>query len=98
MVNDCKTFVDRSEASASRAVAWGFPVATAPERCMTIKKGQDVTFTGDFTAHPLNASGGGTPNPFSTADGGKVTFTAAGTFGFVCGIHPSMTGAIKVIE
>jgi len=27
-----------------------------------------------------------------------VTFLAGGTFGFVCGIHASMTGAIHVIE
>lgn len=98
-VNDCKNFVDRSATSASRTITWDFPVSTAPERCMIIKKGQDVTFSGDFATHPLGGSGGDTPNPISAHDAaGKVTFAAAGTFGFQCGNHPSMTGAIQVNE
>ena len=98
-VNACNTFVDLSAAAANRTLTWDFAIAQAPERCAIVKKGQDVTFKGDFAVHPLNASGGQTPNPISTVDAtGKVTFTAAGTFGFQCGFHPSMTGAIRVIE
>jgi plastocyanin len=99
VVNACKTFVDRSAAGGSRTLTWDFAVATAPERCMTVKKGQDVTFSGDFVMHPLVASGGDKPNPISAPDAtGKVTFPNAGTFGFVCGNHPAMTGAIRVVE
>lgn len=98
-VNACNTFEDRSATSASRTITWDFGVATAPERCMTVKKGQDVTFAGDFGPHPLVGSGGDTPNPISGHDAnGKVSFATAGTFGFVCSSHPAMTGAIKVIE
>jgi plastocyanin len=99
-VNSCKVFVDRSAAGASRTLTWDFGIATAPERCLTIKKGQAVTFSGDFATHPLLGSGGDKPNPLASADPstGIVTFAATGTFGFVCGNHPAMTGAIKVIE
>lgn len=101
-VNSCKSFVDRSADSASRTITWDFPVATAPERCMTVKKGQEVTFMGDFSTHPLISSGGDTPNPVAAVDivgaTGKVTLAKAGLFGWVCGNHPAMTGAIKVIE
>lgn len=66
---------------------------------MTVKKGQTIAFEGDFTVHPLVASGGDTPNPFtSVPPTGKVTFSAVGTFGFVCSTHASMTGAIEVVE
>ena len=99
VVNDCNTFVDRSASAASRTITWDFPVSTSPERCMTIKKGQDVIFNGDFTLHPLVTSGGDQPNPIAGFDAtGKVSFAKAGTFGFVCGNHPGMTGAIKVLE
>ena len=100
VVNDCKTFVDRTATGASRTLTWDFPISTAPERCMIVKKNQAVTWAGDFTTHPLTASGGDTPNPIANYDmaTGKVTFTKAGNFGFMCGNHPSMTGDIQVIE
>jgi hypothetical protein len=98
-VNGCDTFVDQTAVGAARKIEWGLPVATSPNRCMMIKRDQTVAFEGDFTVHPLGASGGDAPNPFAAVpDTGKVTFAAAGTFGFVCGVHASMTGAIKVVE
>ena len=75
-----------------------------------IKKGQKVTWSAGltpdagpalFTSHPLQALGGDTPNPVSTGldeATGEVTFPAAGTFGFTCGVHFSMTGVIMVVE
>jgi plastocyanin len=99
VINSCNTFVDRSAAGASRTITWDFAVSTAPERCMTVKVGQKVTFAGSFSSHPLLSSDGDKPNPISTLDPatGDVTFPKAGTFGYVCGNHPSMIGAIKVI-
>ena len=100
VVNACKTFVDKTAAGDARTLAWDFPIAQAAERCTTVKVGQSVTFSGSFTIHPLVGSGGDTPNPISGAQAaaGVATFTKAGTFGFLCSIHPGMTGAIKVIE
>ena len=100
MVNGCKTFADRTDTAASRTLTWDFPIATAAERCTTVKVGQSVTFNGSFSTHPLVGSGGGTPNPIGAAQAaaGVATFTKAGTFGFLCSFHPAMTGAIKVVE
>ena len=49
--------------------------------------------------HPLTVAGGDTPNPIADYDmtSGKVVFPTKGTYGFVCGNHPQMTGAIQVI-
>ncbi|MBF5066255.1 hypothetical protein G6O45_23770, partial [Salmonella enterica subsp. enterica serovar Istanbul] len=60
---------------------------------------QKVTFAGSFSSHPLLASDGDKPNPITSVDTatGDVTFPKAGTFGYVCGNHPSMIGAIKVL-
>ena len=105
-VNGCTGFVDRSGASDTRAITWDINVTQTPERCMQIKVGQTVKWTSDgattpadFTMHPLSQQGGDKPNPVLDVDEatGDVTFTASGTYGFVCGIHPLMVGAIKVV-
>ena len=102
-VNRCTVFVDRTGEAAARTVAWGFPIATSPDRCMRIAVGQTVTFEGMLGSHPLGGLGGDTPNPI-LADYGpndteySVTFPAVGTFGFECGNHSSMRGAIDVVD
>jgi hypothetical protein len=97
-VNDCTMFVDES-GPTSHKIVWDLTVASSPKRCLIIKKGQTIAYEGDFDTHPLVASGGDTPTPFASVPAtGKVTFPATGTFGFVCGVHPSMKGAITVIE
>lgn len=75
---------------------------------MEIKAGQVVTFVAETDAgglpdfvgmHPLQAHGGDTPSPFTDAfdkSTGKVTFAGAGDFGYICGNHATMTGAIRV--
>ncbi len=99
VVNGCKTFVDESAAGAARKIVWDFSVSSAANRCMIVKKGQQVAFEGDFAVHPLGPLGGNGPNPFSSVpDTGKVTFPNTGTFGFACKVHPAMLGAIQVIE
>lgn len=98
VLNDCRTFKDSSAAGDTRTIPWTIPLV-APERCMTVKKGQSVTWSGNFVDHPLDVKGGDMPNPIADVDAaGKVTFDTVGLFGFECGVHPSMTGAIKVIE
>ncbi len=99
VVNGCKTFVDESAPGAARKIVWDFPVSTAANRCMIVKKGQQVAFEGNFMTHPLGPLGGNGPNPFSSVpDTGKVSFPNAGTFGFACSVHPAMLGAIQVVE
>lgn len=86
-----------------------FPFNDSPaqyvNRCVKIKVGQQITFAGSFSSHPLAAYGGDTPSPIpaltnADQDGGAlvVVFNAAGTFGYRCDIHRTlMTGAVKVV-
>lgn len=71
------------------------------KNCIKIKAGQTVTWTGgNFTAHPLIASGGDTPSPITkTTSGTSKTFTfpSAGVYGYVCELHPTMKGAVWVL-
>lgn len=92
-------FVDRSDTTASRNITWDFDAGSIPERCMKIKVGQTVTWTGNFTTHPLVGGGGDTPNPIDGAQtaGGTATFTNAGTYGYFCDNHAFMKGAILVV-
>jgi plastocyanin len=77
-------------------------------KCIRITVGQDVTWNGDLSAHPLapgRLTGGGIQpqagNPIPpTNDGASVTvaFTATGEWAFYCPIHlPGMTGAVFVV-
>ena len=96
-VNGCKMFDDRSVASASRTIAWMFPLA-AKDRCIAIKAGQSVTWSGDFTMYRVGASGGDSPNPIAGFDPmtPTVTFPKAGTYGFESPDAPALVGAIEV--
>ena len=102
--NDCTTFADRSADGASRSIQWDLGITGIPERCIKIKAGQAVTWVdgttaADFNTHPLIIY---VPQPATgtapTVDEatGKATFPTAGTFGFACGIHPSMRGVVVV--
>ena len=65
---------------------------------VTIKTGESVTWTNeDSTTHDVVADGG----EFSSGniDNGATfsfTFDKAGTYPYICGIHPSMTGTVVV--
>ncbi|HEY9841216.1 MAG TPA: plastocyanin/azurin family copper-binding protein [Candidatus Obscuribacterales bacterium] len=108
-INGCTSYEDRTNVDADHMITWDLSVSSQSERCMKIKAGQSVTFMGNFTAHPLMTKGGSTPSPFDDAanqvanpgltgqEGTSLEFKTAGTFGYVCKFHPSMTGAILVV-
>ena len=67
----------------------------------TVKFSQDGQFTpADLVAHPVEANGGDTPNPFTETGvdaAGNIAFDKAGTYKFRCKTHPTgMLGAIQV--
>lgn len=99
VVQECPPdgYVDRTATSADREITWGFSIQSDPERCMRVRVGQSVTFIGSFGAHPLDPEGGDLPSPIAAHTDGRVTFTTAGTFGYVCGFHPQMKGAVHVV-
>jgi plastocyanin len=79
-------------------------VATYAPKCLKVPAGTSVTFSGDFTAHPLEPStmrGTLTGNPIASIsalpDGGTSTsflFSSPGFYAYFCDLHgPSDTGA-----
>jgi len=65
---------------------------------LSVSPGEKITVTNqDSTAHTL--TDGSVFNTGSIAPGGTATFTApsaAGSYNFMCTIHPSMTATLKV--
>jgi plastocyanin len=101
-INGCTTYTDMT---ASGGTIAGPTTATAAQyspNCVHIKVGQSVTWTSDFTNHPLvpTSGVGSSGNPITaTSTGSTVTFAfpAAGTFAYNCGIHSTtMLGAVEV--
>ena len=66
---------------------------------VTAKVGDTVTWTnGDSVQHTATVTSGAsctTPNIDGGASSG-LTFTAAGTYDYICKIHPTMTGKVEV--
>ena len=101
LVNGCAdgAYIDMTGASAPRAITWDLSVGTL---CWKVKVGHTVTWNGDLATHPLTASGGdaaGNPIPARKDSGTShaQVFGGAGTFGFKCGVHATMKGAIRVV-
>jgi plastocyanin len=102
VVNGCADadYIDATMSGGMRKLdPWD---TTSGKKCVKIKKGQSFTWTptGGFTVHPLQPKDGTTPTPITaTATGASKTidFNNEGTFGYVCGVHASMTGAIRVV-
>lgn len=106
---------DRSAPSSDRTVSFGGagtsgPFSYAP-MCMRVAKGQTVTFSGDFSVHPLQPGlapglrGTATANsPIRATTSGQqpasVTFASPGTFPYFCAQHYAggMVGAVEVTE
>lgn len=83
-----------------------FPTAAYQPPCVAIEAGQTVTWSGNFSSHPLKGGlhKGGPPqpgNPIPTVLSGstpvEVTFPEAGAWGYFCIAHePPMSGAVFV--
>jgi len=79
--------------SAVSIAGFAFDPAT-----VTIQVGDSVTWTNeDSVAHTATA-GDGSFDTGSIANGASdtVTFDSAGTFAYICSIHPQMTGSVVV--
>ena len=91
-----------ASAAASQAAATGSAVtiqdfAFAPAS-LTVKAGTTVTWTNqDSAGHSVKwADGTATSATLGTGASYTRTFTTAGTFTYICGIHASMHGTIVV--
>ena len=62
----------------------------------TIEVGDSVTWSNRDSA-PHDATGDGWSTPLLVqGESASVTFEAAGTFGYICSVHPDMTGSVTV--
>jgi plastocyanin len=107
-VNGCTDYKDMTDAGAN-SIPWNETISSSDLRCIKIKVGATVGFTGNFTTHPMKSANGDAPNPFDGAlaavsnpgtaeEQTNVEFTKPGTFGYTCSVHPKMTGAVIVVE
>jgi plastocyanin len=101
IVNGCFSFVDETDVNALRTIDWSVTVASNPARCQRILPGQTVTWRGSLDSHPIQPSGGTHPTPItgdtpSGATSYQVTFPDIGVYGYECGLHAGMRGAIEV--
>jgi plastocyanin len=75
-------------------------------KCIVIKSGTTVTFSGDFASHPLAGGVDGTKDPSSpitatnTGMSKDFVIAAGGAYGYYCEFHQAggMKGAIFVKE
>jgi plastocyanin len=67
---------------------------------LTVDVGASVTWTNDdSTTHSVVGAGGAFASPdIAPGTNFSTTFNQVGTFEYVCGIHPSMTGTVTVQE
>jgi plastocyanin len=64
---------------------------------VTVEVGDTVTWTNDDTApHTATASGDFDTGTIAVGDSASVTFDTAGTYAYVCSIHPAMQGTVVV--
>ena len=63
---------------------------------VTVNVGDTVTWTNsDAQAHTATGDGWNTGD-LGNGDSGSITFQTAGTFDYMCGIHPAMRGTVVV--
>ncbi len=102
----CVTFTDLTAAAADRTITFGGGSNTYVPKCVRVKLGQQVTFSGSFSSHPLRQSCGPVNGVLQGASGSSASFTldqALGVFGYYCDQHGSpngsgMAGAIEVVR
>jgi len=109
----CQSLTPATAEDAERTIEFGGTAGnTYAPKCLEVKKGQTVTFAGDFQVHPLKSACGTLQGALpevvdSNASGStgtkSITFDRAGDFGYFCTAHGNpagggMAGFIKVVE
>jgi plastocyanin len=98
----CSSFTDLTAPTADRTIRLNGE--SFSPKCIRIKVGQSVKYTGSFGDHPVRQSCGPTTVISGLGGGGNSTVTfsnAVGTYGYYCTAHGtasggSMAGAIQV--
>lgn len=81
-----------------------FPGLAYDPKCLRVKVGQTVSFSGSFSAHPLEQACGPATVIASTSTGSSASFSFSkpGLYGYYCTLHGTsagsgMAGAIEVV-
>jgi hypothetical protein len=65
---------------------------------VTVDQGDTVTWTNAGPAEPHTATGAGfDTGEVAVGSSGSATFAEAGSFAYVCSLHPEMTGKVEVL-
>ena len=89
--------LDEDSSSTTNAVSIANMAFSPPT--LTISKGEIVTWTLTNGTHTVVSDAGSWQSgTLSTGGTFQYQFDTKGEFGYKCGIHPSMTGIITVIE
>jgi plastocyanin len=65
---------------------------------VTVSEGDSVTWTNSGPDEPHTATGDGfDTGQVAVGSSGSATFSQAGTFPYVCTLHPEMTGTVRVL-
>ena len=99
----CSSYQDATGGSATINFGGGVGLAYSP-KCLKVKVGQSVTFSGDFGTHPLTQAPCAPAQVITTPSGttASFTFNTAGIYGFYCAVHGTpqgtgMAGALMVV-
>jgi plastocyanin len=70
---------------------------TFSPRSVTVNVGDTVTWTNsDAQAHTATSGSTWNTGDIAGGDSASITFRTAGTFDYICAIHPTMTGTVVV--
>lgn len=90
----CGTWSDQTPGASNRTVS--FPVAgnNYDPKCLKVKVGQNVTFSGTFASHPLTADCQEHAAMTNQASGGSAIFQfiKPGYYGYHCAFHGDSAG------
>jgi len=96
----CASWTDATAPGASRTI--NFTSFSYSPKCLKVAAGQNVTFSGDFSSHPLSPQCQAMTIMSSVGSGSTVqfTFTAPGFYNYQCAFHGpglGMPGNIWVV-
>jgi plastocyanin len=101
---NCTTFTDHTDGGTPTVGFGGGLGNNYSPKCLRIKAGQSITFSGAFTSHPLDQACGPVDVITATDTGSTASFTfsATGRYGYFCTVHGTstgtgMAGAINVV-
>ncbi|MBI2138978.1 cupredoxin family copper-binding protein [Candidatus Woesearchaeota archaeon] len=91
------SMMEETGATAPKTVAVSIKGFAFSPKDVAVNVGDTITWTNEDSApHTVKITGMPESDELSKGDSWSKTFTEAGTFSYICGLHPSMKGTITV--